>query len=300
MSARPTLVHLHIPKCGGTTVSRMLKSRMLAGAPWLARDLDLTLGLPSAGALEDRLTKLAALPEDKRQRVRSLEAHCGWGLQDRVPSPTLTFTYLRDPVRRVLSVHHAVKRDGLVDASESLDDFLTRLAPPRPAWHFDNGMVRYLAGADTDILDVPTGDVTNDHLELAWERLRSLPMFGLLERFDDSASMLLEKLGWSRAIHRRSNTMSASRGIDTLSADTRDLLQSRTNLDAQLYARAQEDFERRVVDGGIAFTQRVQRFKRFNRRASRVLAPAYGVLERRADAKRDRLRGTEWTVSDRD
>ncbi len=300
MSAGPTLVHLHIPKCGGTTVSRMLKSRMLAGAPWLVRELDLALGLPSAGALEDRLERLAALPAKHRQRVRSLEAHCGWGLQDRVPGPTITFTYLRDPVRRVLSVHHAVKRDGLVDPDESLEAFLTRRTPPRPAWHFDNGMVRYLAGTNTNILDVPTGGVTSEHLDIASERVRSLPVFGVLERFDESAVMLLDAIGWRRAIHRRSNTMQARRAASEHSEAERALLAERTALDAELYARAETEFQRRVDEGGGAFARRVRRFAAFNQRSSALLAPAYALLERRADATRDTLRGTEWTPAERD
>jgi hypothetical protein len=170
---------------------------------------------------------------------------------------------LREPNKRTLSVFRFLKAKGAIDPSMTLDAFLRR-EPHDPVWVVDNAQVRYLAGERGEFDTRPIGTCTPDMLERAIGRLeRDFLLAGLVERYDESAALLLRALGWRFAFSFTSN-VTKKKDIDAgeASSGAMERLHELNQLDTALYARAGELFDERVRAAGPGFAREVDRFRR--------------------------------------
>ena len=192
MNQDETLVMIHVPRCGGTTLSEVLYHHFPVGERFIVGD-----NIPADRA------KLAALPDAQKRAIRLLFGHQCWGWHHELPQECRPVTVLRDPAVRVISLYSYMKR--------SKNHYLYRYAssPNYPLGLFmekgisctvDNGIVRQLCGADRFLRDpftdmaIPYGGVTREHLEQAKANLRQCAVVGVLERFDDFVRRLHEHL----------------------------------------------------------------------------------------------------------
>lgn len=279
MSNQGILIHLHIPKNAGTTLSRMVKLRLVTRPPTRVLDHDTILGFYNVSGLDERLQAIEKLPPGKQKRVRFFEAHCGYGVHDRLPSPNRYMTFIREPIDRTLSVYYHCRKEGHIEPSVTLEDFLSRL-PDNPVWQTDNAQVRYLAGENGLIDTRPHGEVDSAMLELAKQRLDSMFFVGLMERFDESVLLLGRRLGWSRLCYGRSNVNPDRKRADQIDPGVRGLVEQRNEHDVELYNHARRLVERRIAEAGPALEQELVRFRKRNRRAAAVLNPLYDSLKK--------------------
>lgn len=288
MSSVPLLIHLHIPKNAGTTLSRMLKVGLLMRPPINIMREQVCLGLYSVRHTEPRLRAIEALSERERRRVRFFEAHCGFGVHERLPSPNAYVTMLREPDKRLLSVFRFLKARGSIDPAASLDDFL-RTEPTDPVWVVDNAQVRYLAGEHGLNDTRPIGSCTPEMLERATERLeRDFLLAGLVERYDESATLLARSLGWRVAMSFTSNITAKKRvRSDEASTEAMARVAELNELDRTLYRRAATLFEEHVRSAGPGFARNEARFRAMN---DRFASPVAGVLDRALTRRRLRRR----------
>jgi hypothetical protein len=271
----PLLIHLHIPKNAGTTLSRMLKIGLLMRPPTNALREQVVLGMYSTAHTGPRLEAIARLPERSRARVRFFEAHCGFGVHERLPSPSAYITMLREPNKRTLSVFRFLKAKGAIDPSLTLDAFLRR-EPHDPVWVVDNAQVRYLAGERGEFDTRPIGTCTRAMLDLAKERVgRDFLLAGLVERYDESAALLLRDLGWRFAFSFTSN-VTKKKEVDPSEAspEAMDRLHQLNELDTELYEFASGLFDERVRAAGPGFAHEVHRFRRRSDRIGGSLGKA--------------------------
>src|SRR5687767_997581 len=99
-ASRPPLVlHLHLPKTGGTTLNEIL-ARPCAPGEYVA------LGPDVHGAIEN----LRSWSDERRAEVRVVQGHLPYGLHEIFPQPHTYVTLLREPVDRVLSFYFYVAR----------------------------------------------------------------------------------------------------------------------------------------------------------------------------------------------
>src|SRR5690606_35182533 len=182
MSPAPLLIHLHIPKNAGTSLGRMLKFGILMCPPINILRARRTLGYYSVGGFENRIAIMDRLPPRARRHVRLFEAHCGWGVHERLPQPSRYMTLLRDPIDRTLSVYDYLRETRYIDPETTLEAFLAA-PPPGRVWWVDNAQVRFLAGSAGVIDDRPVGAVTAGMLDLARARLGDFLHVGITERF---------------------------------------------------------------------------------------------------------------------
>ena len=151
------VIHLHIPKNAGTTLSRMLKIRYGVWPPHKLWKHAIRLGCYDVDH-EDRLPTIAALSQRDRDRIRFFEAHAGYGVHHGLPHEPAYLTVLREPVDRALSVFYHRIEEGHLPENASLVDYV-RSGDPQRVWWVDNAQVRYLASDDGEIVDVPHGTV---------------------------------------------------------------------------------------------------------------------------------------------
>ena len=279
-------MHLHIPKNAGTSFSRMLKMGMLVRPPTNLLRQRVTLGLYDVPGLENRLDAIVRLAPRDASRVRFFEAHCGWGVHERLPGECLYMTLLREPVRRALSVHAFLQQDGVIPVGTPLEEFL-RTEPADRVWSVDNAQVRYLAGEGGMNDTRPIGSCTRAMLETAKERLRSMFMFGLVERYDESCAMLRGALGWRGGFSITSNVTTKAKKIETTPAQDA-LLREMNALDIELYDYAMALFAERVEGGGPALARDAARF---GARSARMARLAGATIDRALTARRKRREG---------
>lgn len=253
------LIHLHIPKNAGTSLGRAVKWRLLTRPPWNLPRHASVLGFYFVPGFENRSDRFVAAPARTRRRVRYFEAHCGWGVDERLGVEGRIFTWLREPVDRALSVYYHQREHGHIPEDLSLEAWIDT-PPPTTIWHVDEGQIRYLAGERGRILDVPLGEVTREHLELAKRRLEECFLVGTVERFTESALLFGDALGWSGWAVGWSNRTASRRSVEDLDPAIRDRIEARCRLDAELHRHATRLLELRIAAAGTEFPDRVSAF----------------------------------------
>ncbi|SFB04249.1 Sulfotransferase family protein [Poseidonocella pacifica] len=141
-SSAELLIHLHVPKTAGTTLSSVLQ-QVAAGGPRM------TVGTHDIHRLEE-------LPAPRRAALRFVFGHLNHGV-DRYFTQKCTYvTVLRQPGPRILSFFNYCKRiehhplhAKINSAGMSFGDFLEHVARTGDAQNeIDNGQVRRLSGFD--------------------------------------------------------------------------------------------------------------------------------------------------------
>ena len=234
-----TLVFVHLPKCGGTTLrSHLLRyfdpARVLkvySDYDWICERID---------ALLERGVKL-----------QYVYGHFFYGIHELLPTECACITLLREPVARMASHYYDARRSRRSDAREQMARrcSLVEYAGARP-W-LGYSMVNKLAGIDFRTesamrlwhrtLDRALIDRAKRNLVEGFE------FFGLLERFDDSMRLLQHTFGWDMTNMAPRNVNRARPRRPELSDEERQEMQRICAGDIELYEFAREKFAERLA-----------------------------------------------------
>ena len=197
MNQNETLVFIHIPRTGGTTLSKILYQHFPEEARFI-------VGREILGDL----AKLAEMRDEQKRKIGLLFGHLCWGWQHELPQECQIVTVLREPTVRVISLYSYMKRRErhyLYKYASDPDYALNPFMIKGVSRTVDNGMVRQLCGSDRfsdwanhrvafNDATIPYGGVTRAHLEQAKVNLRQCAVVGVMERFDDFVRRLHERL----------------------------------------------------------------------------------------------------------
>ncbi len=278
---------VHVPKCGGTSLLRVILRHY-------GRDR-VCLWRPKLGFAEN-----LGILQDRRPLARALTGHLGFGIDAHVDRPVRYLTMLRHPVDLVVS-RYEYRRRRTQRGRDPLQDHARGLTLASFASQIeDNPMVRFLSGlaleeqlalapegkASFETLQRAHADASGDwprcteaHLAKARDHLeRRFDAFGLSSRFDESLLLLGAAFGWSSLAYTRENV-----GVRRAppSDEERELLLDRNRLDLALYEEAEKLFDARIARAGARLARRLARFRRWNR--------VIGPWRRRSDRLRERL-----------
>jgi len=250
------IVHYHIFKNAGSTIDHILGKNF--GKTWLTFDGEKAHSRISPEELENFISS--------HPDVRALSSHNAI-----LPVPTIPgisifpIIFLRHPLDRVRSIYDFERHQGLTSgpisrgaehaAKLSFEDYIH--------WRFDftkNGVTHN--HHTSWLLHTPRFnrfEIQQQDYDQALQTLISLPFFGLVEKFDESLSLLstnLHDLGIKAELEYQiqNHSKHAEKTLDerlsylrqSIGESTWEMITERNQWDLKLYVAAQEVFQTRV------------------------------------------------------
>lgn len=240
---RETLIFLHIPKSGGTTLHGIIESQYPSQAI-------LTI---DGAHVQASIAEFKALPEAERARLQVLKGHMPFGLHEWLPQSSTYITLLRNPVERAIShyyhivrtphhTHHAAVAGTGMDLATFVREGVSRI--------IDNGQVRLLAARE----EMPYGQCSASMLEQAKSNVeRYFRVVGFTERFDETLVLLNQEFGWGVNYYHRRNVGKNRPQTASVPDETLRLIAELNEYDLQLYRFATERMDAAVRAHGPAF-----------------------------------------------
>jgi hypothetical protein len=255
-----TLIFLHIPKAGGSTISKILEQQYSSAE---------TLTLDDR---ERQIAQLKTLPAAQRGQYRLIQGHLFFGLHRFIPQASTYITFLRRPVERVLSFYYYARSTPdhylyplVITERLNLKTLLAR----EVTLELRNEQTRLLAG---DEWEDPQRVVTRAALELAKANLRThFRVVGLLEEFDASLLLLCRAFGWHLPFYVKENVTKERPDERFLDAETRGLIEEANHLDLELYEYVRNLFAEQCRAAGDSFAEELDCFRRSNRASARLV-----------------------------
>ncbi len=203
------ILFLHIPRTGGTTLRDILDRQYQ-----LSKTVDVE-------RFVDAKSEIGRIPSERINDLSLIKGHLPFGTHEWIARPCKYFTFLRDPVGRVISTYkyargHPDHKDYKLVQSISLMEYLKYGRNVM----LDNGMTRLLAGHQ-HMFEIPYRQVRNVHFDIAKMNLTTyFTVVGITSRFDESILALSYELGWKAPYYSRANRTRADINLDNSTLHT--------------------------------------------------------------------------------
>ncbi len=261
----PLIAFLHIPKTAGSSLERIL-GRQYAHAMFTTKEWRPAKDGTGVYEAEESIRGLFALPPAERDKFKIIKGHFHFGYASLLPADTVYFTFLRDPVERVISTYYFALRnprnylhEPIVKGNLSLADFARSDLTPE----ITNDQVRRIAGVTNERPFL--GKYANDAemYEAAKSHLEShFPIVGLSERFDETILLLQRTFDWETPYYNRVNV--GSNRPSTTEPEVIDIIRERNQYDLALYEFAAQRLDKQITEAGPTFQRQLTRFQRWN------------------------------------
>jgi hypothetical protein len=256
LSERPVIIFLHVPKAAGLTLYKIFDREY-------GRRYIYTF---SGGRqrLQSAIDQFRALPDSRRDHYDLLRGHFPFGAHEWINRPATYVTLLREPVARIISHYHYVKRTPqhalyrlVTEEKMTLTDYVSSGIN----YEMDNGQTRQITGVQDRL---PFGCCPPELLNEAQRYLHDFfSVVGLVERFDETLLLLRHYVGWRRyPVYVRQNVTQERPLAQELSPATRAIIEKHNSLDCELYEYASRQF---AVQLATLPEAELARFQRWNR-----------------------------------
>jgi len=266
---RRAIIFIHLPKCGGTTLSRIIE--------WEYSPLRIFSVDPSFFRWSYyRLTKWSAR---RLAQIEVFKGHMPFGLHELLPQPATYITVLRDPVERVMSEYYfglsyLVHPQHRMVKQLTLEEYVSRTS-------HDNIQTKLIAGIDRSY-DFLAGGCDSGTLAKAKENLAShFSAIGLTERFDEFLALAKVLFGWQVRRYTHFNVTRSRFKPYRVPPEVKALITERYKYDVELYTFAERIFNEAVASNRAAVDEELRRV-----REAKELVPVDSIRYRAASAAR--------------
>ncbi len=249
-----TLIFLHIPKAGGSTMNTVLDWQYGQKHTYT---ISVHAGIP----------KFQALPESERAKIKCLKGQFAFGIHKWIPNSWTYTTVIRDPIKRVISNYFYEntrrRKLGLPEADYTLEEYILTKSPMQV-----HQQLRLIIGGDEDIKTIlHHKPLPDDAVEIALSRLQEhFCVAGLLEEYELSIMLMAHVLGWSRVwFYPRLNTATKRASLEDFPLKTQRLLKKLTEPEREFYEQARQRFYEQVQSVEADLVTAAKRLKRNSR-----------------------------------
>lgn len=220
------IIYQHIPKTAGNSLSTLIRRQF-------DRKKQFICG--TDGVLNDFI----ALPQKNKDNIELLIGHVDYGIHKYFNNDSLYFTFLRDPVERVLSHYYFIKersthRYHQYALTMDIVQFLKHGIRPR----MNNCMVRMLSGIDAEY-----GKCTSDHVKTAMGNLENHYAFvGFISNMEGYVQRLCERLNFEFRPIPVINQTKIRPNIKDVSPEVIDEIKKYNSQDIELYHQAYQKY----------------------------------------------------------
>jgi len=240
--AGEALIFLHLPKCGGTTLNRVIEWEY---APQRIFSID-----PSFFRWSHR--RVCRWPQERLARMQVFKGHMPFGLHERLPQPATYITFLREPVERVISEYYFALHYRLHPQYRRMQSLSLEQYALQTPHH--NLQTKLLAGRG-NTPDFLAGDCDEETLALAKENLSKHFRFaGLTERFDEGLTVLKLMFGWNVAQYASFNVTGTRPRKEAVPAAVQAAIAERNRYDVAIYQHVVGTYHETIARQGDAVT----------------------------------------------
>lgn len=229
----------------------------------MIRDIYKPSELHKINPAPESIEKYKHLSQDHKDKLKVIYGHMDYRLHELLPPNSRYVTLMRNPVERVISHYHYVRRtanDPLRELAmrSSLDDWVARCNLNE----MDNGQTRRLSGS-TD--PVSFGECSAEMLERARHNVQqNFSLVGITERFDETYGLMSKLFGWPIRHYQPRNVAQQRPSIKGISVRTIRLIEKFNALDMELYEHATRLFADRLGQTDVENEVRLLKEKREN------------------------------------
>jgi hypothetical protein len=245
LAPHTTLIFLHVPKTGGQTLDKILRRIYGKEGVYHAH------GNPPDAAIDG----YRALPDKEKRSYRVISGHVALDMHEAVPDAWTYVALVREPIRRVVSTYHYIRRHDTHPLHAALTRpgmTLEKAVESGIDIMMNNGQTRAL----TYKLDPPYGSNDRTMLDAALHAIDTqFSVVGLTEQFDETLILLRKLFAWPMVYYSRRNVAPGQQTNGEFPKSTLDVIRAHNQLDIELYAHVKKRFE--AAQSGASFRTKV-------------------------------------------
>ena len=254
-AGKETIIFQHIPKTAGTTLAFIIIRYFEKRDIYHIRNLQQMKG-PAYSSHFGSLDDFGNLHPDERNRFHCIMGHMPFGIHRHLNHSFRYITFIRDPVRRVISQfgqhQRMVKKGDLEDDRLNLEEFLT--LQPRAV---NNHQTRFLSGWD---LESRSPEACYEKALANIEKYYSL--VGVVERFDESLLLLSKMFDWPNVAYIKRNIGTQQPSVGDIDPAIIERIRKANQLDARIHRHVVGLLDKHLRAQGEGFSQDLKIFRR--------------------------------------
>lgn len=249
-----TLIFLHMPKTGGTTMHAILRRQYRAENTFRTK--------PEQHW--ESLRDFREFSDEAKAKIQLITGHMRFGIHEHLNRPSYYLTFLRDTVQRVISYYyyilgyqnhylHQKIKSGNMSLGDVLESGVSR--------EFNNFQTRRISGQDR----VDYGCCSNEMLDMAIRNIdQYFPVVGLTEKFDESLILMSNHCKWKFPYYTKLNVGKNKPAKPSMSDKVIETIAHFNDLDIKLYDYANRRLQKQVSNLGSAFLAQMKMFRIMN------------------------------------
>jgi hypothetical protein len=255
-----TVIFLHSPRSGGTTLNSILRYQYGIKSLHSFRN-----GFPTDG-----IESYLELSRSEQEKIKCFRGHINFGLHEYVPQDCTYITLVRHPIKRVLSLlgYISGKRGSNLLKPEFQYKLEKILNEGHPGY-VPNDQVRRISGITRDkVSHLSTIETAKKNID------NYFAVVGITEYFDLSILLMEKLLNWKKKPWYVKNNYHGSGDIlHQVSNPLIDKIQAQNQLDMEFYNYALNRFNECIKNTNIISYRELHRFQLLNEKIVSQVAP---------------------------